>query len=464
MGIKLYHTIVYRGYAVKKMKRTILILLALLMLTAPALSLAESDYETGDGWVFQDGTLTITENCGLKDFVYNEQDPTTQQWTHEHSVSDVSTLRIGGNVTYLTFEVYDCNVLSPSSITIEPGNAYFVIDNGWVVNKKTNTLFSATNLANRESVESIDNIPAYIEHIGDRAFYEYGYLKRVSIPQNVVSIGDFAFDSCTNLQSVSFPNGLQTIGARAFYGCQSLEKIQLGAEVNDIGINAFGWCPALSSVDIRETKIDILRDSFIESGDQLKILELPDTVKHIEARAIDVCTGLETLLIHSDGIIVDNSAFRFCDNLKRIIFTAGKPGDWGRCLFEETGRSADGKGYISSSHDHGGETIPYPTLYYTAAYASEWAPNGETEWNGYPIQQISQTELDAILAEARGKTAPEEATPSPTPLPESTQKPSEKTVESSADDKWGLEAFVLAVVAVGVAIAVLLINPKRKSK
>ena len=30
MGIKLYHTIVYRGYAVKKMKRTILILLALL--------------------------------------------------------------------------------------------------------------------------------------------------------------------------------------------------------------------------------------------------------------------------------------------------------------------------------------------------------------------------------------------------------------------------------------------------
>ena len=445
----------------KLLKRTILIMLVLLVLTAPALSLAETDYEEGDGWVFQQGTLTITDNGGLKDFTSNDQDEQTGEWTYQHSAREVDILVIGKDVTELSIEICGWSKFAPSSITIEPGNAYFVIDNGWVVNKKTNTLFSANNLANRESVESIDNIPAYVEHIGDRAFYEYGYLKRVSIPQNVVSIGDLAFDSCKALQSVTFPSGLKSIGARAFYGCQSLEKIQLGAEVNDIGINAFGWCPALSSVDIRETKIDILRDSFIESGDQLKSLELPDTVKHIEARAIDVCTGLETLLIHSDGIIIDNSAFRFCDNLKRIIFTAGKPSDWGRYLFEETGRSADGKGYISSSHAHGGEIIPYPTLYYTAAYASEWAPSGETEWNGYPIQQISQEELDTILAEARGKTAPAEVTPSPTPLPESTQKPSGANVEPSADDGWVAKAVVLAIVMIGVAIAVLFVRKKK---
>jgi len=450
------------------MKRTILILLALLMLTAPALSLAESDYETGDGWVFQDGTLTITKNDGLKDFMSNDQDEQSGIWKYQHAARDVGVLVIGKSVTKLSIEICGWSKFGPSSITIEPGNAYFVIDNGWVVNKKTNTLFSATNLANRESVESIDNIPAYIEHIGDRAFYEYGYLKRVSIPENVVSIGDFAFDSCTNLQSVSFPNGLQTIGARAFYGCQSLEKIQLGAEVNDIGINAFGWCPALSSVDIRETKIDILRDSFIESGDQLKILELPDTVKHIEARAIDVCTGLETLLIHSDGIIVDNSAFRFCDNLKRIIFTAGKPGDWGRCLFEETGRSADGKGYISSSHAHGGEIIPYPTLYYTAAYASEWAPNGETEWNGYPIQQISQQELAALLAEARGQVAPKPAaTPAQTAVAATTAPqptaPAQVTNEAKQASSSAPEILLLsAIAAVVVGVVVFVIAQKRK--
>ncbi|MDP3448400.1 MAG: hypothetical protein Q8S22_10130 [Eubacteriales bacterium] len=70
-----------------------------------------------------------------------------------------------------------------------------------------------------------------------------------------------------------------------------------------------------------------------------------------------------------------------------------------------------------------GETIPYLTLYYTAAYADEWVPNGETEWNDYTIQQISQEELDAILAEARGEEPPAaSATPAPTTLQAETRK------------------------------------------
>ena len=449
-------------------KRILLVLLALLMLTAPALSLAESDYEEGDGWVYQDGTLTITENGGLKDFISNDQDEQTGVWKYQHTPWQVDDLEIGNNVTELSIEECGWSRFTPSSITIEPGNTCFIIDNGWVVNKKTNTLFSASNLANKGSIESIDNIPEYIEHIGAHAFYDYEYIKHVTIPQSVVSIGDYAFDSCKALQSALFPRDLQSIGTSAFYGCQSLEKIQLGAEVNDIGTYAFGWCPALSSVDIRETKVDILRDSFIEAGDQLKSLELPDTVKHIEARAIDICTGLETILIHSDGIIVDNSAFRFCDNLKRIIFTAGKPSDWGNCLFEETGPSSDGKGYISSSHAHSGEIIPYPTLYYTAAYASEWAPNGETEWNGYPIQQISQEELDAILAEARGEAAPESVTLSPAPThaptltPASTSQPDATSAGSSALDGWMVVAAAVAAIAVGVSVFSLVRKKKNK--
>ena len=151
-------------------------------------------------------------------------------------------------------------------------------------------------------------------------------------------------------------------------------------------------------------------------------------------------------------------------SLKVTIFAKGVPVSFGESVLGETASTPDGRYYISGYRETLSRPIPYPTLLYTAAYASEWAPNGETDWNGYPIQQISQEELDAILAEARGKTTPAEVTPSPTPLPESTQKPSEETAESSADDKWVLEAFVLAVVAVGVAIAVFLVNPKRRSK
>ena len=127
-------------------------------------------------------------------------------------------------------------------------------------------------------------------------------------------------------------------------------------------------------------------------------------------------------------------------------------------MFNEDGKTPDGKCFITYLYDTNGEPIPYPTLYYTADYASEWAPNGETEWNGYPIQQISQEELDAVLAEARGETAPAEVTPSPTPLPEGTQKPS---ADTSEDDGWVAKAVVLAIVMVGVAIAVLFVRKKK---
>ena len=76
----------------KMMKRTILIMLVLLVLTAPALSLAETDYEEGDGWVFQQGTLTITDNGGLKDFTSNDQDEQTGEWTYQHSAREVDIL------------------------------------------------------------------------------------------------------------------------------------------------------------------------------------------------------------------------------------------------------------------------------------------------------------------------------------------------------------------------------------
>ena len=112
--------------------------------------------------------------------------------------------------------------------------------------------------------------------------------------------------------------------------------------------------------------------------------------------------------------------------------------------------------------------IPYPTLYYTAAYASEWAPNGETEWNGYPIQQISREELDAILAEARGEAAPESVTLSPAPThaptltPASTSQPDATSAGSSALDGWMVVAAAVAAIAVGVSVFSLVRKKKNK--
>ena len=183
-----------------------------------------------------------------------------------------------------------------------------------------------------------------------------------------------------------------------------------------------------------------------------------------------MCENLNTLIFNSDQLIIENGAFTYCKNLKNLVFTKGKPISIGTTMFNEDGKTPDGKCFITYLYDTNGEIIPYPTLYYTAAYASEWAPNGETEWNGYPIQQISQEELEALLAEARGEAAPESVNLSPEPMqapttaPASTPQPDTASADASAVDGWMVAAAAVAAIAVGVAIAVFLVNPKRKSK
>ena len=446
----------------KLMKRTILILLALLMLNAPALSLAESDYETGDGWVYRDGELKITTNNGLINFLYHEYDMRGDP-QHKHTAADVDRVIIGKDVTDIIID-YFIGDYNPSITSVEEGNDTFIIDNGWVINQQTKTLFGAANVKENKTRSVIDDLPTYLEHIGMYAFSDCRALRQITIPDLVISIGEFSFSGCDCLENITLPSKVITIDNFAFSECTKLKRINLEAAINSIGIAAFHVCVNLETPSIYNTKIEVVQSNSFLGCIQFQTVEIPLSVNKVEDQAFGHCTALSVLIFNSDQLTIEDGAFDNCENVRKLIFTKGKPTSIGNALFGETERTSDGKGFIVHYYEESDKIIPYPTLYYTAAYASEWAPNGETEWNGYPIQQISQEELDAILAEARRETAPEEVTPSPTPLPESTQKPSEKTVESSADDKWGLEAFVLAVVAVGVAIAVLLINPKRKSK
>jgi hypothetical protein len=83
------------------MKRSSLLMIVFLVMTliaTPSLSLAESDYEEGDGWIYQDGTLTITASDGLVNYIYHDEnliyDPPDQQ-----SPFDVDQVVIGKNVT-----------------------------------------------------------------------------------------------------------------------------------------------------------------------------------------------------------------------------------------------------------------------------------------------------------------------------------------------------------------------------
>ncbi len=450
------------------MKRTILIMLVLLVLTAPALSLAESDYEEGDGWVYRDGELKITTNNGLINFLYHEFEMIGDP-QHKHSAADVERVVIGKDVTDIIID-YFIGDYNPSTTSVEEGNDTFIIDDGWVINQQTKTLFGAANVKENKTRSVIDDIPTYVEHIGMYAFSDCRKLKQIKIPDRVISICDSSFHKCESLESITLPSTITSIGVSAFGHCTNLAHVNLGAYIKNIGIAAFNACVNLETPKIYYTKIEFIYSNSFWGCDQFRTVEFPSTLKKVEDQAFAMCENLNTLVFNSDQLTIENGAFTYCKNLRKLVFTNGKPISIGTTMFNEDGKTPDGKSFITYLYDTNGEIIPYPTLYYTAAYASEWATNGETEWNGYPIQQISQEELDAVLAEARGEAVPESFALSPTPAqaptaaPASTTQPDTTSANTSALNGWMVAAAVVAVVAVGVAIAVFLVNPKRKSK
>lgn len=430
------------------------ILFVSFLFCAPSFSLAEDDYEEGDGWIFQDGTLTITDNGGLKDFVSNDQNTPTREWKYQHSVNDVKTLVIGKDVTELANEIFDWNQIYPSNTIIEMGNPCFIVDHGWVVNTKTNTLYGAADVPLKKSLATIDDLPDYVEHIGSGAFFDYRNLTGVCIPSQVVSIGECAFYLCVAMEYLELPMAVQDIEDQAFGNCFKLREVSFGREIRSIGDFAFDSCFCLEKANIHDTKVVKISFRALCGCEMLTTVLLPETVSKIEQFAFCRCISLETLIISSSGVVIEDSIFYNNTAVKRVIFLGSMPHSFGNTLMGEVSKSQTGRCYYLDLRDMRNIPIPYPTLYYTAEYAAEWAPNGETEWNGYPIKQISQEVLDAILAQARGEAGEANAAeaipmPAPTVAPTSTEAPA---LVSSPLNGWMIAAITIAVLAAGVIV------------
>jgi len=452
-----------RGFTVKLLRRTILTMLILLALTAPALSLAESDYETGDGWIYRDGELKIVTNNGLINFLYHEFDMIGDP-QHKHTAADVDRVIIGKDVTDIIID-YFIGDYNPSTTSVEEGNESFIIDNGWVINQQTKTLFGAANVKENKTRAVIDDLPTYIEHIGMYAFSDCRALRQITIPDLVISIGEFSFSGCDCLENITLPSKVITIDNFAFSECTKLKRINLEAAINSIGIAAFHVCINLETPSIYNTKIEVVQSNSFWGCDKFHAVEFPSSVNLVEDQAFGHCTVLSVLIFNSDQLTIEDGAFASCENIGKLIFTKGKPTSIGNALFGETERTSDGKGFIVHYYEESDKTIPYPTLYYTAAYANEWAPNGETEWNGYTIQQISQEELDAILAEARGGEPPV-AVSSPAPANmQQVETPAPEETKAEAMPTTEVEGILLAVIGIAaIAVTVVLMIRSRKTK
>lgn len=385
----------------KLLKCSILTIFVLLLLTTPALSLAESDYEQGKGWEFRDGVLTITANGGMEDFFDNERDQ-NGAYRYQHNGYDVKTVVIGKNVSKFKMFVLG-EEFFPTSMRIEEGNSVFSVIDGWLVNLQTKTLICATDLSRFMWIPVARKIPAMVEKIGADAFYPYNHLIQILLPDGVTEIGEDSI-SCEGLESIRLPSHLKKIGRGAFDYCISLKKVIMGSEIESIDEYAFSSCYNLERINIKDTRISVLEQN-VFSNCGFTGMVLPDTLQTIESNAFSNCWNLYKVTICSDDIVIRNNAFSDCEKIRKLVFAKGVPKYLGDDLFEADGVSPDGKYFLKKNPEPYGNIIPYPTLYYTAAYADEWTPNGETEWNGYPIKQLTAKEESALRSELNQQTS-----------------------------------------------------------
>ena len=103
--------------------------------------------------------------------------------------------------------------------------------------------------------EKIENYS--VTEIGDFAFMNCFFLKKVQLPQTLKRIRSFAFFGCSAMKSIEIPQGVISIGDSAFLRLLDsvsigyLQKIYIPDSVKSIADNAFCADPATTSDDFK---------------------------------------------------------------------------------------------------------------------------------------------------------------------------------------------------------------------
>lgn len=130
--------------------------------------------------------------------------------------------------------------------------------------------------------------------IGWDAFYYCSSLTNITIPQSVTYIGPLAFFHCTNLSSITLSNNITSIGSSAFEYCTNLTSITIPGSVTSIGLAAFCNCTKLTSITIPDSVTTIDLEAF-KNCSSLTSITIPGSVTSIGPYVFDGCTSLNDI-------------------------------------------------------------------------------------------------------------------------------------------------------------------------
>lgn len=140
----------------------------------------------------------------------------------------------------------------------------------------------------------------------------------VVVSPGVTSIGNLAFALSRNIIHVDIADSVVSIGEQVFFKCASLTNITVPQSVTYIGVNAFDSCTNLSSITLSTNNITSIRPYTFSGCSKLSSIVIPDGVTSIQLGAFSNCTKLTSISIPGSVISIGPYAFRDCTNLTSI--------------------------------------------------------------------------------------------------------------------------------------------------
>lgn len=187
----------------------------------------------------------------------------------------LESIRIPRNVRSIAPQSF-CESASLTTIEVEPGNEYYHVTDGCLIETQTKVLLASVPTAVIPDDGTVTTIAEYA--------FASSMIESITIPDTITSIGSNAFSSCLNITEVAIPDGC-IISSTAFAWCPNLSRVTLPIDLEYIWTYAFHQCP-------------------------IEHLIIPRRVKEISDHAFADNSSLKTLdFWNIDGTKVDPQAF-----------------------------------------------------------------------------------------------------------------------------------------------------------
>ena len=138
-------------------------------------------------------------------------------------------------------------------------------------------------------------------------------VKYLNIPEGVTEIAPYAFYNSSMLLTVKIPESVERIGEYAFYGAKTIEEVHV--------VNLEKWC-RIDFAGEYSNPLTVGNDLYINDY-YTTVLEIPEGITAIGARAFEGCDSLREIIIGKDVVTIGAMAFYDCKYVDEITLGEG---------------------------------------------------------------------------------------------------------------------------------------------